>query len=148
MLYVILNPVLNAETYTVTSEAKHAFACEDKGVSAQCRLDWHTLDQVQELATKCSVNGKTYMGIDRGDHTSPRYDIIEVPRVGDEVSKSFNGDTYPQGTITHISKAPARRVIQTSTGAKFYRQGLSGRWVQDGTWALIAGHKSEQNPHF
>lgn len=94
----------------------------------------------------------TYIAIDAGPNVSPRYDVIRCPKVGDKVSYSFNGDTYPDGEIKSISKS--LRVIKTTPsegrfyGNIYYRRGLSGSWIKDRTWTLVQGHIDERNPSF
>lgn len=97
------------------------------------------------LTDKYKSEGRTFLACDAGSHTSPRYDVIEAPKVGDQVSKSFNGDTYPEGVITRITP---RWQITTSTGVKFLRKGETAGWKQTGgTWWMTGGHHYEQNPH-
>lgn len=111
------------------------------------RWDWKSFDEAIEIANMLNANGaESYIAIDRGECVSPRFDVIELPKVGDPVSKAFNGDSYPEGTIASISKS--LRVITTDTGVKFYRRRQTGSWLANGTWSLIHGHHSEQNPHF
>lgn len=89
--------------------------------------------------------GRTFLATDATRSTSPRYDVIEAPKVGDLVSKSFNGDTYPEGVITKITP---KWQITTSTGAKFRRFKDSAGWkATGGTWWMTGGHHYEQNPH-
>lgn len=115
-------------------------------MKAQSRWDWKSLEEVQGLAAKLSVSEKKlYIGVDKGSSVSPRFDIIEAPTVGDEVSYSFNGDSYPCGKIVKISKSLRR--VETDEGKVFYRRKMSGTWLNGGTWALVHGHISEQNPH-
>jgi hypothetical protein len=91
-------------------------------------------------------SGTTFLACDAGSHTSPRYDVIEAPKVGDLVSKSFNGDTYPEGEITKITP---KWQITTSTGVKFRRKKESAGWLATGgTWRMVGGHSYEQNPSF
>lgn len=77
---------------------------------------------------------------------SPRHDIIRVPRVGDEVSYSFNGDSTPDGVIVRVTE---KFKVVTSTGNEYRRKKNTGSWVRTGgTWSLIYGHVTERNPHF
>lgn len=118
-----------------------------KDPDVQSRWDWKSYDHVQEIASKLTASeNKLYIGIDRGPSVSPRFDIIEAPVVGDDVSYSFNGDTYPCGKITRISDSLRR--IETDEGRVFYRRKQSGTWLHNRTWALVRGHEYEQNPHF
>lgn len=87
-----------------------------------------------------------YIATDAGAHVSPRYDVILAPTVGSPVSRSFNGDSYPCGTITSVSKTLKK--VTTSDGSVFFRKRLSGTWLKNGAWALISGHVYEQNPSF
>ncbi len=112
----------------------------------QSRWNWTTKEQVDEIAALLSkCEGELYIGIDCGANTSPRFDIIKAPKVGDVVSKYFNGDAYPVGTIVSISKTMKR--IVTSSGQVFHRKKETGRW-SDGCFALVQGHREEQNPSF
>lgn len=88
-----------------------------------------------------------YIPIDRGRNVSPRYDVMMAPMVGEEVSKGFNGDYYPCGTIVAIS--PTMKKITTSDGTVFYRKREnSPRWSCDGTFCLVRGRIDERNPSF
>lgn len=111
------------------------------------RHDWLSYDAACELAARVSfAMGELYIGIDNGEYIYPRYDIIKAPVVGDDVSYTFNGDTYPDGKIKSISES--MRLITTDTGNKYYRRKLTGAWKRHNTWTLVQGHRREQNPHF
>ena len=84
------------------------------------------------------------------------YNVAHMPQVGDEVSMAFNGDYYPMGTITAISKSGEK--ITTSEGRVFRRprkllKDREGRefkqfgW-KNGPFQLIAGHHDRRNPSF
>lgn len=87
-----------------------------------------------------------YIATDAGSSTSPRYDVIVAPKVGDKVSRYFNGDLYPDGVIEHISSS--LRKIRTSTGTTFWRRKQTGSWVAGDTWSMCGGHEYKQNPSF
>ncbi len=106
--------------------------------------DWQYTQQVAEQLS--SDNDNHFLAIDNGASCHPRYDIIEVPKIGEAVSQSFNGDSYPAGYIKSISKSLKK--ITTTTGLSFYRKRLSGAWVNNGTWSMISGHINERNPSF
>lgn len=116
---------------------------------------WHfpSLEFVTRLAASASkLTGDEWLPVDRGSHTSPRYDVMVCPKVGDDVSKGFNGDYYPIGKVVAISKAPERRVI-TVDGPRgklrFYRNKLSSGWTQSGgTWGLVKGVVDRYNQEF
>ena len=92
-----------------------------------------------------AMSGTTYLGYDNGPSVWPRYGVFEAPKVGDPVSYSFNGDTYPCGHITRIT--PTWQ-ITTDSGKKFRRPGTRGGFrMVGGTWSMVAGHVEECNPH-
>lgn len=112
-----------------------------------CRSDFETLEMAQKVAASASnLTGDTYIATDAGEGCYPRYNVIEAPAVGEEVSYTFNGDYYPCGTIVSISKS--MKLIVTSTGRKFYRRGQSGAWVNNKIWSMVNGHISRWNPEF
>lgn len=138
MLYIDTN------TYDVISSDQ---AKDRRYVDTMTRHDWKSYEAACEVAAKVSyVEKELYIGIDCGSSVYPRYDIIKAPVVGDEVSYSFNGDTYPDGKIKSISES--MRLITTDTGNKYYRRRLTGAWKRHNTWTLVSGHRYEQNPHF
>lgn len=125
----------------------------------ESRWDWKSFERVAEIAAGlnklaadfCPLEANKYLAVDSGPSVSPRYDIIEAPKVGDKISYSFNGDTYPDGEIVRISKD--LRVITSSTGSRYWRVKLSehgsGKWLKSGgTWSLVKGHVSEWNKEF
>lgn len=90
--------------------------------------------------------GNPHMIVDRGPRTHPRYAVVRTPKVGDPVSRAFNGDYYPDGVIIKIS--PSLKVITTDTGTRFYRWRESGWWRANGMWSMVHGHHNERNPSF
>lgn len=72
--------------------------------------------------------------------------IVQLPKIGDCVSRAFNGDYYPAGKVTSISKSG--KVVTTSDGTKFYRVRETSAWRADKTWWMTAGHVSKRNPEF
>ena len=88
----------------------------------------------------------TYLVADKGHGISPRYDVIAAPKVGNKVSRSFNGDYHPAGEVTKVSASFKR--VATSDGTVFYRQGASASWVSNGKDAMVGGHHKEQNKEF
>lgn len=109
----------------------------------ETRNDWKTFEDAKEIA---ALLGDEFVATDAGKNVSPRYDITQIPKVGDKVSQAFNGDHYPAGQIKSISKS--LKLIVTDTGLKFYRVRETGSWRNAGTWFLEAGHHSELNPSF
>lgn len=65
-------------------------------------------------------------------------------KVGDKVSKGFNGDCYPEGEIVRITPTG---IVKTNTGETF-RPVKGGGHRAGGTWWLVPGHVSKQNPSF
>lgn len=124
----------------------------------ESRNGWHTLAEAEEVATalNAGLDAPRYIATDAGAFTSPRYDVIELPRVGDAVSYYFNGDSYPCGIITKISTGPGyRRIVATETFSNgkqanhvFYRVRNTACWKKNRTWSLIRGHHSQRNPEF
>ena len=111
------------------------------------RWDFDSLEDAQLIADSATkLTGTLYIATDAGEWVSPRYDVVVAPAVGDEVSYSFNGDYYPCGTITAISKS--LKLVTTSTGRKFYRRRETGSWVNNGMWSLVSGHHNRLNPEF
>lgn len=143
----------NDELVYVTSESPFTGTPELKkfeGVTynnVKSRWDFKSFEEVEALASKVTaLTGKQWIGTDASESVSPRYDVQCAPCVGDPVSQSFNGDSYPEGHIVKIS--PTWR-ITTSTGAKFSRRKNSGSWKPaNGYGAMIAGHHNDRNPHF
>lgn len=142
---------------TLKIENGHAvnFAAAPVDASAlgdwETRHDWKTMEVASKRAAELSAAvGGTFLAIDNGPNVWPRFDIIQPPAVGDEVSYSFNGDTYPDGKIIKVSDASKQfRIVKTDTGSTYYRRKQSGRWVKKGgTWSLVQGHKHELNPSF
>src|SRR5271167_3290648 len=111
----------------------------------QTRNDWKSFEEVTQIARLLEATTRQkFLPVDAGSHTSPRYDLVEPPKVGDPVSYSYNGDTYPDGEITKIT--PTYQ-ITTSGGHKYRRPGNRGYWLRvGGTWSLVKGHIYEQNP--
>lgn len=142
MLYVKVGPTgLPLEVKATLTNDEH----QDR--SWQSRWDWKDFAIVERLAMYLTaMAGKTYLPTDATESTSPRYDIIEAPKVGDKVSRGFNGDYYPEGEIVKITKGWR---VTTSTGAKFNRFKNTSGWreVGKGFW-MVHGHIDERNPHF
>lgn len=106
-----------------------------------------SMDAAESKAQQISVlTGELYIATDSGPNCLPRFDVVRAPRIGDEVSYCFNGDSYPSGVITKISKSLKR--VETSEGKVFYRRKQTGAWLNNGTWALVQGHVKTLNPHF
>lgn len=143
MIYIHVSP-----TGVVLAVADRHQPHPTDGTRWECRWEWRTFAMAKERAAQAkALTGADYMAFDNGPSMSPRYDIMVKPAVGNAVSYGFNGDYYPDGEIARISES--LRVITTTTGKKYYRQGESGRWVQTGgTWSLVQGHHDERNPCF
>lgn len=111
------------------------------------RNDMPTMAHAEARAAESTTaTGQLYIAIDKGEWTSPRYDVMAAPKVGDQVSYAFNGDYYPDGEITHITTS--LRIVTTSTGRKYYRRKRTGLWLNRGMWALVQGHIRRWNPEF
>ena len=119
---------------------------ENTGTGWITRNDIKSFAYAHTLATLLTEKlGRTFLATDATASTSPRYDVIEAPKVGDKVSRGFNGDYYPEGEIVKITPT---WIVTTSTGKKFRRRGLTAGWRQEGgTWWMTGGHIDERNPH-
>jgi len=138
----MLNVHIERTIYGVIKSAKVIdFDSADKWM--ENRNDWKSFDAAAAVA---KALGENFIATDAGPNVSPRYDVTQLPKVGDKVSGAFNGDSYPEGKVVSISKS--LRLITTDTGKKFYRIHKSGSWRANGTWFLRAGHVYEQNPSF
>lgn len=110
------------------------------------RNDWQTLADAERIAASATkATGKTWLACDKGDHVSPRYDVIEAPVVGQDVSWTFNGDAYPLGKISSVSADHKTVMVEVAPGKKrrFARRGAG--WANGG-WSLIPGTVNRQNP--
>lgn len=114
----------------------------------ECK-SYEDAERLARLATEdFKDKGDVFLAVDRGSHTWPRYDVVRAPKVGTPVSKSFNGDSYPDGVITKVGGTECSR-IYTSTGSKYNRRRKSATWViNTGTFMMISGHHDERNPSF
>lgn len=113
-----------------------------------CRHDLETFEDAEGLAVSAtSLTGRIHIATDSGTHYAPRFDVIELPAVGEPCSYAFNGDATPDGHIARIS-GQNFRVITTTTGRRYFRRKLSGSWINEGTWSLVLGHINERNPSF
>jgi len=111
------------------------------------RNDMHSFEEAANIAKIASAAGDTtYIAVDEGDCVYPRFDVVEVPKVGAEVSMAFNGDYYPRGTVTKVSAD--HRIVTTSDGARFFRRRKTGAWRHKQMWYLVAGHIRRWNPEF
>jgi len=124
------------------------------------RNDWKTFEEAVRVAmalnaaeaAKVPAERTVYIPTDAGAHVSPRYDVEALPKVGDDVSYGFNGDSYPCGKITSISKGPDyRRIVaknDAGTECVFWRLRKTGSWKYQQTWSLMKGVHNERNPSF
>lgn len=111
------------------------------------RNDFTSFGYAEAVAREATtLTGKLHIAADRGQWTSPRYDVIEAPAVGTEVSRAFNGDYYPAGKIVKVSASLKR--VATEDGTVFYRRGNTDVWVSAGTWGMSIGRTSRLNPSF
>ena len=134
----------------------------DSAPEHENRNDWKTMAAAEEVArvlNQFADGFDRYLATDAGPHVSPRYDVIALPKVGDAVSYSFNGDSYPCGHVISVSAGPnfRRIVAHEPRGGKhvgevrehvFWRRRKTGSWIMDGTWSLVAGHVDKRNPSF
>jgi hypothetical protein len=128
---------------------------EGRPTDYENRNNWQTFEHAQEVA---AALGEGYVATDSGPNVSPRYDVIDLPKVGADVSYAFNGDYYPCGKVKSISAGPGfRRIVAgpdfSGKDREFWRRchdGLptGGAWISERTWSLVPGHISKTNPEF
>lgn len=144
MLYI---ETTREATKVVSAKISTADSDDIQACNVENRWDWCTYEAAAEVA---AALGPKYQATDAGPYVSPRYDIIDLPQVGDDVSYTFNGDYYPCGKIKSISPGPAFRKIVAGpdfSGADriFWRRCRDGKptggaWICEGTWSMIQGH--------
>lgn len=159
MSYVLFNKgevvgVTTESPFTGTPKLK-----EFEGVTydeAKDTRGFKSMGEAEAVAEKLTkITGERWIAFDNGDGLQ-RYGVMELPKVGDDVSYGFNGDYYPAGKITRIT--PSLR-IYVSDEAKpdahprkhlvFFRRKQTSGWVmKGGTWGLVKGIHDERNPHF
>ena len=112
------------------------------------RHDLKTYKDAQDMAERMTFDTQeVYLPIDHGPGCWPQFDVILAPVVGKPVSRGFNGDYYPEGVITKVSKT--YHTVTTSSGATFRRRKNSARWmIAGGTWAMVHGTRNELSPSF
>jgi hypothetical protein len=108
-----------------------------------------SIEQAEKIAADLASMGiAQFIVIDHGKWVSHRFDLVIPPQIGDEVSKAFNGDYYPDGKVIHVTKGTFR-IVKTDTGGVYYRRGKTGSWIRKGgTWSLVQGHINRRNPSF
>lgn len=113
------------------------------------RNDMPSLEYAQAIAEAASkFTGKLYVATDAGESVAPRFDVIEAPAVGDDVSMAFNGDSYPVGKVVRVGKGLKQvKVFGPRGELVFRRRGLTGAWLNRG-FALVPGIISRWNPEF
>ncbi len=135
--------MLSIDVVRENGKVVKAVALDDYSQGAENRNHWHTFEAAKEVA---AALGEGYVATDAGPYVSPQFDIIELPKIGDKVSYTFNGDYYPCGEVASISKS--LKLIVTDEGEKFYRVRETGCWKYNKTWSLVKGHISKLNPEF
>jgi len=137
-------------TFTYSNDTLTAVHTPGDGTDhpgAITRNDMTDMAHAERIAADATaLTGRRHVAADKGNHTSPRYDVIEAPTVGSEVSRGFNGDYYPAGTIVKVSKSLRR--VETSDGTVFFRLHQTASWRAGGTWFMVAGTHDERNPSF
>jgi hypothetical protein len=114
------------------------------------RHDITSFEHATQIATQANAMlgaGTVLIPIDSGEGCWPRYDVVQAPKVGEEISRALNGDYYPDGEIVKIS-GKDHRIVTTSTGRKYYRRHQSSVWIADKHYSMVRGHISRLNPEF
>jgi hypothetical protein len=145
--------VTNETPYTGTPEFKE-FSVDGQVIAYDTVKELRRLSSLNEAVslakTISEFTGNFYIPCDEGEHCSPRFGILLAPKIDDDVSYTFNGDYYPCGKIVRIT--PSYRIFTKDDKGNehtFYRKGIRSNWVmKGGTWSLVPGIISEQNPSF
>lgn len=141
--------ITNESPYTGTPKPKHFDGVEYDSITDA--WDYKSFEQVEELAVWATKHtGEVHLGVDAGDAVHPRFSIVAAPKIGDDISYGFNGDYYPCGKITHITKG-WRCTATDEDGFKtvFNRRKNTACWKKvGGTWSMVRGIVQKQNPHF
>lgn len=155
MLSIRIDRAAGTAAVLTDEETKIAYQSRDGMKGIENRNDWKSFEAAQEVA---ALLGPLYVATDAGPYVSPRYDVIDLPQVGADVSYGFNGDAYPCGKIKSISKGPGyRRIVAgpdfSGKDRTFWRrcrdgQPTGGGWINEGTWSLIPGTVDKHNPEF
>lgn len=144
--------VTNDSPWTGTPVTKKFFDKDGKEIVYDTVKDFHeykSFEEVELIAAKATeLTGTLYIAT--GSDSSRYYDITIPPAIGDMVSKSFNGDSYPVGKIIHIT--PTWRIsVDDGKGniTKFRRVKRTANWVEiNGCFSLVKGTISRLNPEF
>jgi outer membrane protein TolC len=138
-----------AQDLGITS-ANLAFNCASDYADIETSIDSHRLNIQDTLIDEGMSNDENFRAatnaFDARVEELKAAQAAKLPAINDPVSYAFNGDYYPCGVITKISKN--FKMITTSEGQKFYRQGDANQWKMHKTWSLVKGHIERQNPHF
>lgn len=85
----------------------------------------------------------------KSDYAIDPWVARKLPQIGDAVSRGFNGDYYPCGTIRSVS--PNGKKIVTTTGHQFFRhvKNAPNSWKLRGScFHLVNGTIDRTNPEF
>ena len=152
MLYFQIDPTILADEgrYVVNDVVERLADADRRTGDWLCRWDFPTLEVAEQIANNANkrmAGRRIFAAVDSGPYVSPRFDVVRASQVGDKVSYAFNGDSYPDGTVTAVSAS--LRVVRTDTGSVYYRRKSTGTWIkQGGTWSLIHGWRNDRNPCF
>lgn len=111
------------------------------------RHDFKSMSDAETMAARANElqNGDTYVAVDAGPQTWPRYDVVRLPKVGDKVSYQLGSDVYRDGIIVKVGNG-VRASIVTDTGNVYYRSGKTAHWLMTNTrWCLVAGWYEYRN---
>lgn len=116
------------------------------------RNDLRSLDDAMVVAKGLTANiaGRTFLHTDAGPNWSPRFDVVEPPKVGDQVSQESNGDAYYVGVVEKVSKTYRIVTVRCPDGSTVQarRRLITGTWRVGGGWALVKGVVEKRNPSF
>lgn len=135
MLYVTRNA--EGQITSVSTESSR---------EAESRWDWKDFATVEAVAAEASlVTGKVFLPVDSGNGVSPRFDIVEAPKVGDFVSYGIGSDRYPDGEIISISAS--YKTVKTAANT-YRRRKNTASWRNGSSCSMIPGFQDYRDPSF
>lgn len=155
MLYALFNEdkfvqFVKETPFTGTPKLKEFFDSNNQRIEYTRVVDRFDLESSSlEFATDLAERATKQFGtlfVPTYNSSMTKFGIVEVPKVGDEVSYAFNGDYYPCGVIERITD---KLTVITSTGDRFRRVKNTAGWKKEGgTWWLVNGHVDRRSEEF
>lgn len=104
----------------------------------------------EHLANRATeITGEKYLPVSR-ESTLPKCSIVRAPKVGDVVSRQYNGDANYVGVVVSISSTFKKVTVETDEGyyVSFYRVKNTGAWRESKSpFYMVKGVVNARNPH-